>query len=130
MHICYFDSVPASQLPRDQVAEDKETAQHGSKIRCRQCQVEVTKLRYRYHHHGQHHHFCINPDGIEYEIVLFSQADCLLFGQATEEYTWFSGYQWRVALCHHCQVHLGWQYQSGNGPDFYGLILPRLIYSE
>ncbi len=29
-----------------------------------------------------------------------------LYGEATEEYTWFPGYSWTLAYCRGCSAHL------------------------
>jgi hypothetical protein len=47
-------------------------------------------------------------------------------GGASAEFSWFSGYRWRVALCGRCLGHLGWRFEQGD--SFYGLILDRLLF--
>ena len=36
----------------------------------------------------------------------------IAIGEATEAYSWFSGYYWRMAFCRHCGQHLGWHYEA------------------
>jgi len=76
---------------------------------------------------GAHQHVFTNPGGYSYEIALFTVADCIHQGPATTEYTWFNGFAWRLALCRHCQTHLGWHYARAGQAGFYGLIRSRLV---
>ena len=46
---------------------------------------------------------------------------------ATEENTWFEGYAWRIALCSHCGMHMGWRFEASRPQSapakFHGLLL-------
>ena len=55
---------------------------------------------------------------------------CFELGKATNEFTWFPGYAWRIAYCKSCQHHLGWSYYSNEAERFYGLILDYLAYPQ
>jgi hypothetical protein len=73
-----------------------------------------------------------NPSGLVFELVLLREARGLaLIGQATQEFTWFQSYAWRVALCHGCGTHLGWRFDAV-GPEtplsgFFGLLRRELV---
>jgi hypothetical protein len=96
---------------------------------CFACGSAVTRLRERIAPGGAHSHTFTNPAGYVYRIGCFRSAPgCAQAGELTREYSWFSGYAWRYALCAACRVHLGWFFQ-GPEPDFFGLILDRLVGS-
>ena len=95
---------------------------------CRQCRSIVTKPDEAIGIQGSHRHTFANPQGIVFEIGCFRFAQgCAFVGPLTEEFSWFKGFLWRVALCSTCMAHLGWLYLSPSGDSFYGLILDRLI---
>jgi hypothetical protein len=78
-----------------------------------------------------HQHAFCNPYGIIFEIGCFRTAPgCGYAGPATEEFSWFPGYSWRLALCSSCGTHLGWQYTAPDKESFCGLILDNLIQPE
>jgi hypothetical protein len=77
---------------------------------------------------GAHRHTFANPHGIVFEIGCFRNAPgCARVGPATDDFTWFAGYRWRIAICAGCHEHLGWRFE-GTGDSFYGLILDRLVF--
>ena len=51
-------------------------------------------------------------------------------GPETDEFTWFKGYRWRIAVCGRCQVHLGWRFRSANRAEFHALILDKLLLPD
>ncbi|MGB5984318.1 MAG: cereblon family protein, partial [Desulfobacterales bacterium] len=84
---------------------------------------------------GAHRHTFANPHGRVFEIGCFRDAPgCRVQGPALTEFSWFSGYAWRIALCGGCLSHLGWRFQGAPsgipGPGFFGLILNHLIEIE
>ena len=96
---------------------------------CRQCGHAITRPDQGVSVDGAHRHTFANPHGVVYEIGCFDPADgCAGAGPASEEFTWFAGFFWRIAVCRRCQVHLGWRFES-QGRRFYGLILDRLSIS-
>jgi len=96
-------------------------------LRCAFCNEPVTEATAAIEVAGLHRHMFTNPAGISYEIALYRNAACIAQGVATDEYTWFSGYRWQVALCQHCKSHLGWRYVRSGEDHFYGLICMHLI---
>lgn len=98
-------------------------------IRCSQCLNTITRMIDRIVIDGAHQHTFANPHGIIFEIACFGTADgCRHMGPGTDEFTWFKGYVWKIAVCGKCLLHLGWQYFSSGSGGFYGLIVDRLIY--
>lgn len=100
-------------------------------ILCRQCRQIITRPAERIHVNGGHRHTFANPVGLVFEIGCFRSAmGCAQAGSASDEFTWFAGYSWRLALCTGCLNHLGWSFNSRSGDLFFGLILDHLVTSE
>ena len=118
-----------AKLPAIVAEEADEKAPEESRyILCRQCYHPVTSPNDRIAVQGAHHHTFANPHGIVFEIGCFKTADgCAYAGPASDEFTWFTGYSWRVCFCSMCLTHLGWLFVSLSGDGFHGLILDRLI---
>jgi hypothetical protein len=78
---------------------------------------------------GAHEHVVFNPAGIVFRIVCFAKAPGTLdIGPASDQFSWFKGYDWRLCLCGSCRTHLGWTYAGAVPPaGFHGLIRPRLV---
>jgi hypothetical protein len=107
--------------------QETETEKGKQSILCKNCKIEITTVEYSTAVNGQHAHILKNPAGITFHIGCFSEAwGCIVYGIPTDEFTWFAGLSWCVALCAHCFTHLGWYYQSG-GDCFFGLILANLV---
>lgn len=105
-------------------AEQRHTA---GRLYCAACKHPITGEDQRIAVRGTHEHSCTNPQEISFHIGCFRQAPgCISIGTATEEFTWFPGYAWRVALCNGCGRHLGWLFQQPGAGGFYGLILVQL----
>jgi hypothetical protein len=98
---------------------------------CKACRAKITTSAMRIAVHGKHAHICANPHGLVFEVGCFSLASgCLTVGAPTEEFTWFPGYAWCIALCLQCTAHLGWHYRSAQAGEFYGLILTNLVEDQ
>ena len=109
--------------------KDAEQTQPEKRLRCKSCGEPITREQERISVLGKHDHVCTNPSGIRFHIGCFAQVtSCTPIGEPTKEFTWFSGYAWRVVLCKKCHEHLGWSFQSDGGDQFHGLILNRLAY--
>jgi hypothetical protein len=75
---------------------------------------------------GHHQHTFFNPAGVTYRIACFASASgCRGVGPFSDEFTWFAGHRWQVAVCAGCQQHLGWNF-DGDGA-FTALIEPRIV---
>ena len=78
---------------------------------------------------GKQRHTFANPGGEVFYIGCFANAWHLIaVGDPTDQFTWFPGYSWQVAVCGRCGLHLGWQYLGEK--RFFGLIMDRLILVE
>jgi hypothetical protein len=109
----------------DQIPEDDEH------ILCVQCLNRITQPSQRIEVNGAHRHSFANPHGLVYDIGCFRSArGCECVGQMTAEFTWFTGYRWRVSVCGVCLIHLGWCFNASADHGFYGLILNRLIFPK
>jgi len=137
------DSVPAHLLrpqPDKQNIEavdsmvedepDEKESNNEKHILCRQCRQVITSANERIEVQGSHQHTFANPHGIIYEIGCFrSVIGCGYAGPPSDEFSWFRGFSWRVAVCAMCLTHLGWLFTSLGSVSFNGLILDRLIES-
>jgi hypothetical protein len=115
------------------VAEQAQAADEDREgwILCRGCRIPVTRASERRQVEGAHLHTFANPSGIVFEIGCFHSAPgCQYVGPASDEFTWFRGYQWRIAVCRGCLNHLGWAFTSVGGDGFHGLIVDRLLNVE
>ncbi|MEA3437413.1 MAG: cereblon family protein [Thermodesulfobacteriota bacterium] len=98
-------------------------------ILCRQCRRIITTSAERIEIQGAHQHTFANPHGSVYQIGCFRSASgCGYAGQASDEFSWFTGYSWRIAVCGSCLFHLGWLFISPGSQSFNGLILDHLIH--
>ncbi len=100
-------------------------------VLCSQCLQHITSIAEKITIHGNHYHTFANPQGIIFSLGCFRSAPgCGYTGSSTYEWSWFSGYRWRIALCSKCLTHLGWLFESHNGERFNGLILDRILQPE
>ena len=101
--------------------EDKK----NRKLYCRQCKQHITDIDLTISINGAYTHTFMNPAGYVYTINCYQAATCcVIFGEPTDEHTWFPGYQWQIVLCQSCQIQLGWLFS--NSEQFYALIEDRL----
>ncbi len=108
---------------------EESTAGHDAAILCRQCHHPITTTTERITVDGAHSHTFANPEGIVFEIGCFRSAwGCGYVGPASNAFTWFSGYRWRIALCAGCRLHIGWRFSNDDGGAFHGLIANRLLF--
>ena len=107
---------------------EEPTAEEEEYILCRQCRQAITRPADRLSIQGSHRHTFANPHGIVFDIGCFRNViGCGYAGAASNEFTWFAGYSWRVCYCVMCLTHLGWIFSSQGGDFFHGLILDKLI---
>lgn len=123
----FFDPQSGKKRRKNIETRLAEKSKKEKRLFCSACRHPVTHQDERISIQGNHEHRCTNPHGIAYHIGCFRDAGgCVPIGEATAEFTWFAGYAWRIAVCAHCQAHLGWRFQSG-GNYFHGLIVARLV---
>jgi len=111
-------------------AEDARQVTPRKNLCCVNCRYQITSLQAALEINDQHYHVYSNPYGETFEIRLFSTAACVRQGDATTDFTWFSGYAWQNAMCGNCRLQLGWVYSQAGAADFYGLIAARLTHSH
>ena len=76
---------------------------------------------------GAHQHTFANPHGLVFRIGCFRRArGCGYTGPLSNEFSWFRGYSWRIAVCGRCLNQLGWLFVSSADTAFNGLILDQL----
>ena len=93
---------------------------------CKSCRYPITRKNDRIEVNEKNEHVFTNPHGYIFHIGCFAKAPgCIIYGEETAHFTWFSGYSWRVALCGHCTTLLGWFFRSKNA-QFFGLILEKI----
>jgi hypothetical protein len=109
--------------------ELKEDFESEDIVVCRACQFKITRPEERMIVNGSTQHTFANPHGIVFEITCFRDAEgCGDIGPLSDEFAWFSGYLWRIAICRQCHIHLGWTFMASSGDDrFHGLITDRLL---
>ena len=125
-------TAPPDQGRTPEGAPENSTAvKEERRVLCRECLHAVTREQDRTEVQGAHQHTFANPSGIVFTIGCFRSADgCGAAGSPSDEFTWFAGYSWRVAVCAACLAHLGWLFSSASGATFWGLILDHLIFPE
>ena len=107
---------------------EKEPSENDKFIVCRQCRQIITSPAERIEMEGAHRHTFANPHGIVYQIGCFkSVTGCGDVGPASDEWSWFKGFSWRVAVCGTWLLHVGWLFISKGGLRFYGLIVDRSV---
>lgn len=123
---------PAPPTPQAETGAAEERLPHeGAYLLCRACLHPIARPEDRMRVQGLHVHTFANPHGFVFEIGCFQNAPgCGTIGPASVEFTWFSGYRWRVCICAACLVHLGWEFLAAPAGGFYGLIIDRLIESS
>ena len=130
----FFLRIPADKpgVEDDIAILEKEAEERSPEeeeyILCRQCHQAITKPADRIVMQGVHRHTFANPHGIVFEIGCFrSVTGCGYAGAASDDFSWFAGYSWRVCFCALCLTHLGWMFSRMGSDIFHGLILDRLI---
>ena len=112
--------------PADAVREEERDERL---ILCRECLFPIAREEDRTSMSGTFQHTFANPAGIVFTIGCFRTAEgCARVGPASDEFTWFNGFAWRVGVCRGCLAHLGWFFAAPSGAAFWGLILDHLIF--
>lgn len=107
--------------------DEQSLEQSESGVFCKACMLYLASPDDRIEVNGSVDHAFANPHGMVFEIGCFARAQgCFPASEPSDEFSWFSGYQWQVALCRGCANHLGW-YFSSSSSQFYGLIYEHLV---
>jgi hypothetical protein len=109
--------------------EDSDTHPTPEKgdLYCKGCQTKITNENQIIVMGGKNQQTFFNPTGMVFQISCFKEAPgCQTVGLPSSDFSWFSGYKWQIAHCHHCLTHLGWFFTHPQNPPFFGLILARL----
>ena len=112
---------------KNKSVELKRDANFPEGICCAKCHAFITQAKNAIAVEGQHQHRVTNPMGTTFNIGTYSKAECKVESETVSEYSWFAGYAWRIIACPECSQHIGWSYEKGRSPDFYGLIVDKLI---
>ncbi|GJM05733.1 MAG: hypothetical protein DHS20C09_17290 [marine bacterium B5-7] len=105
--------------------ESDASEEELKKLFCNFCSNFITALDAAIAINDAHMHTFSNPAGYTYTVHCFRAAPgCLTLGECTAEHTWFSGYEWQIAVCHSCKEQLGWLFSKDQ--QFYALIADRL----
>ncbi len=108
--------------------EDDTEKKEEKYLLCKQCENKITLPNQRIEVAGEFEHTFLNPGGYVFRIGCFQSADgCISMGVPTSEWTWFEGFEWQVAICRQCNIHLGWFYRSQQDQNFFGLIQDLLV---
>ena len=133
----HFFRVPADKPDKEGeiTTAEKEAAARSPEeeeyIICRQCRQAITRPVERISIQGSHQHTFANPHGLVFEIGCFKDVTgCGYAGAATDEFSWFAGYSWRLCFCSMCLTHLGWIFSSPASDIFHALILDRIIQPD
>jgi len=122
----WFDATSTNLDEVTKESDQSVATDKGRRLRCLLCQHIITDESQRISIEGSHTHNKTNPGGTKFKFGCFQKAPgCSALGSATDEYTWFSGYQWQLAVCAGCGEHLGWLFRGEGG--FYGLLTNLLV---
>lgn len=92
---------------------------------CAACGARISDTTARIEVSGQHQHTLFNPAGLVFKVACFATAPgCRGVGPFVQEFTWFPGHYWQVAVCATCIEHLGWHFEGDS--SFVGLIEDRI----
>lgn len=126
---CLKGSPDADISAEESVMEETRDNEKEKPILCRNCGNPLTSRAFMTAVNGQNVHVFANPYGMVFEIACFARAQgCAAVGRASDEFSWFKGYTWRISVCNLCLEHNGWLFESGNN-FFFGLITDRIIDS-
>ena len=123
------------EIPENEIKEHfltknskKKDPEEKKTILCRECLNIITEPEEKIIINGSHTHSFANPHGLVFQIGCFGAAKgCVFDGFFSDEFTWFKGYSWKVAVCKKCGSHMGWKFNSP-ASGFAGLILDNLIF--
>ncbi len=124
------ESEPRPEREQDPRGDDEELLSTSREIRCRRCGTGISQQKYVFSPTGGSSQFVFaNPAGRVFEVLAVRRATALeLFGEPTQEHTWFPGFAWRAGFCSGCGVHLGWCFDAvPGGTQFFALITSEIV---
>ena len=122
----FLNEVGTGWTAAEKALGEEEEVRPRRGVYCRRCRYRIAEEESRIQVNGSHTHTFFNPAGILFELACFREAaGCSLEGAASQQFSWFAGYFWRIALCRQCTTHLGWRFE-GQGTTFFSLILTNL----
>ena len=108
---------------------DTGTTNDEHNILCLLCNNLITNQNNQIIINQSHKHVFANPHGIVFEIGCFKEAfGCTTLHESSNEFSWFSGFRWQIAVCRSCSNHLGWYFTKSSN-FFFGLILEKLYFN-
>lgn len=131
MNLSFYllDSAHITDVLKDLKHGAKRKNAKPKKWCCAVCKAYVTDDDCKVDINGSHEHYKLNPQGHAFLFRSFKQAEgCMPVGQATAEYTWFSGYLWQFSYCVTCHTQLGWYFTGSE--SFFGLIADHIVPCE
>jgi hypothetical protein len=121
---------PAPEETDETEIRAEERTRGGGFLLCAACGHRITHNGEKIRVQGAHEHTFANPHGYFFRIGCFrTAAGCRHGTGETTDFSWFSGFAWRIETCANCSLHLGWAFRSGTD-GFHGLILDRLVEEE
>jgi hypothetical protein len=122
------DERPGAEDPDEDVdVIDDPAPKRSERLLCRQCGQVMTSRESVIEIDGASDHVFENPHGMVYHVRCFGEAPgAVTLGAPTNDFTWFRGYTWQIALCGGCRSHVGWAFIADKH-RFWGLIPGRLV---
>ena len=114
-------------MAKEKPASDRDsTDRDGDDLVCTVCAHRITASAYRIERSGAHEHTFVNQAGFLHHIGCCAAAPgCIHIGDTRQEFTWFPGWNWQIALCARCRAHLGWIFRCA-GEQFHALIVTAI----
>ncbi len=126
--LCKIQPTPFSKTEVETETKAETKPEPEDIIVCASCYYKITEPSEQISVNDSFVHIFANPYGHIFEIGCFSKASgCRTASLPSNEFSWFSGYEWQIGICRYCSNHLGWLFLS-ESKSFYGLILERIIF--
>jgi len=121
-----LDSAHINDVLNDLAREANQKKEKPERWCCAVCKAFITDDACIVRVNGAHEHYKVNPQGHAFHFRSYKHAQgCLRVGQATAEYSWFSGCIWQFAHCANCHTQLGWYFAGSE--SFFGLIAGQIV---
>lgn len=116
----------AADLVTDIVVDESSG---GVAYYCARCGSFMTRASLGIRMNGAHEHVVFNPAGMVFRVVCFKDTPgAVAVGNSSDQFSWFKGFTWRIALCKTCDSHVGWMFEGTGAPAvFFGLIRAMLV---